>query len=769
MSRALHAARPAHKVDEVRCPWPATTALRLWLAITSLLSLAVGLSGLITGVGALRTIGLLVFCAVGIGSAPWQLNRSVQPAGRLALTALTSISVLALVATAMVTARSWHPAIAFFVTAAACVVLHLVGAGRAVHEGHEDWQSFLRHCRTSLLARARPRRPVRPSIFAMAPALSALTGGGLCVVAALTHRHIDPGFGGFLAQIGQIWYVGLALVLTGIVFARGDGERQLAIGVVVLMVVLTLTPALVYDGPRSQSSAKHVDLVEQIRALHTLNSAVAVYNAWAGFFAAAAWICDVAGIRDPMRLATFWPALLGLFRLAALRYFFGQVLRSPYRRWIAVALAVLADPLGADYFSPQSVGFVLGIIVFGLSLSRRRTATRVLLILLAGCVLTISHQLSPYIVGGVMIVLVIFRQVRPWWTPALVLVPAIGWALAHADALRGFISLKDIGQAQNFLPPQTVASSTLQRLPIVQLTVVALLAEIFLVGTLAAVTLLRHRRELRLWGFAACPAVGLVLIATNPYGQEGIFRAVLFGIPWLVLLAAQCFSPPQRLLRRLPVVAVCASLTAAFVVASFGLDATNVVRPSDLAALRYYQHLGERQSGTVSDLLVLGGGDLPVFIPMKGGTHQILGRDSLELKVNQPPPPTEPPPKDLLPPPTEPPPAKQPSPQPPPLLAGLPQRDSTRQEPGIPSSEVVARLTAELIDYSGQPAPRADLYALWSPLSSVYDSAYAIQSPREFAALRDAFATSPYWNIDFAQEGTILFHFDSARYDAGSP
>jgi len=407
---------------------------------------------------------------------------------------------------------------------------------------------------------------------------------------------------------------------------------------------------------------------------------------------------------------------------------------------------------------------VLGIIVFGLSLSRRRTATRVLLILLAGCVLTISHQLSPYIVGGVLIVLVIFRQVRPWWTPALVLVPAIGWALAHADALRGFISLKDIGQAQNFLPPQTVASSTLQRLPIVQLTVVALLAGIILVGALATVTLLRHRRELRFWGFAACPAVGLVLIATNPYGQEGIFRAVLFGVPWLALLAAHCFSPPCRLLTRLPIGAVCAALTAAFLVASFGLDATNVVRPSDLAALRYYQHLGDGRSGTVSNLLVLGGGDLPVFVPMKGGTHQILGRDSLELRVTQPPPP----PKDLLPPPKGRPPAEQPSP-PPPLLAGSPQRDSTREEAGIPSSVVVARLTAELIDYSGQPASRADLYALWSPQSSVYDSAYAIQSPREFVALRDAFTTSPYWNIDFAQNGTILFHFDSARYDAGSP
>jgi len=728
MSHALHTPPRASGAGEVRIATPVTTAVRIQLSATSLLSLAVGLSGLIAGVDVVRTIGLFVFLAVGVGSAPWQLNRSMQLAARLALTALTSISVLTLVAMAMLTARSWHPAIAFVVTATACVLLHAVGGWRAVREDQEGWRPFLRHCRTSLLACARPTGPIRPSMFRMAPALSALTGAGLCVLAALTHRHIDPGFGGFLTQIGSIWYVGLAFVLVGIVFARGDGERQIALAVVVLLVVLTLTPALVYDGPRSQSSAKHVDLVEQIRVLHTLNSAVTVYNAWGGFFAAVAWICDVAGIRDPTRLATFWPALLGLFRLAALRYFFGQVLRNPYQRWIAVALAVLADPLGADYFSPQSVGFVLGIIVFGLSLSRRRTVTRVLLILLAGCVLTISHQLSPYIVGGVLVVLVIFRQVQPWWTPALVLVPAIGWALAHADALRGFISLKDIGQAQNFLPPQTVGSSTLQRLPIVQLTIVALLAEIFLVGALGAVTVLRHRRELRFWGFASCPAVGLVLIAANPYGQEGIFRAVLFGIPWLALLAAHCFSPPSRLLPRLPVGAACASLVVAFLIASFGLDATNVVRPSDLAAFRYYQHLGGGQSGTVTDLLALGGGDLPVFVPMKGGSQQILGRDSLQLRGN----------------------------------ARLP--DSVRQEPGVPSSEVAARLTAEFIAYSGQPASQADLYAIWSPLSSAYDGAYAVQSPREFVALRDAFATLPYWNIVFAQNGTVIFHFDNTRY-----
>ena len=41
-----------------------------------------------------------------------------------------------------------------------------------------------------------------------------------------------------------------------------------------------------------------------------------------------------------------------------------------------------------------------------------------LALLLAGCALAVTHELSPYMVGGVLVILVVFRLTRPWWVPA---------------------------------------------------------------------------------------------------------------------------------------------------------------------------------------------------------------------------------------------------------------------------------------------------------------------------------------------------------------
>ena len=63
------------------------------------------------------------------------------------------------------------------------------------------------------------------------------------------------------------------------------------------MVVLTLTPAICYDAPRSQVAAKHISFIMDIQSQHTLETSVPLYNAYAGFFAAMAWLCDVMGVR----------------------------------------------------------------------------------------------------------------------------------------------------------------------------------------------------------------------------------------------------------------------------------------------------------------------------------------------------------------------------------------------------------------------------------------------------------------------------------------
>jgi capsular exopolysaccharide synthesis family protein len=697
-----------------------TAAARLLISLLSLACLVVGVASYAFGLDVVRLGSLLIFTLIGVGSAPWQTNKELGLPARLTLTMLTGLAVLTFVSVAMLATQQWRPMAAFVATALVCVPLHVAGLQSALRDAEASGRRWRSQPATLFPWSALPVQGL--SSFLRSPSLlCAVAGGVLCLGSALTRRHIDPGFFGFLPEIGIAWYVGLALILLALTLSRQEEERQVAVPVLLLLVVLTLTPALVYDGPRSQVAAKHVDLILQIRTLHRLDAAIDIYNSWPGFFAATAWLCDIVGIRDPMQLATFWPPLLGVFRLAVLRYLFGQVLPRPHQAWIAVALAVLADPIGADYFSPQSVGLVIGMAIFALALSRTGDAQRLLLILMAGWVLAMSHQLSPYGVGAVLAILVLFKQVRPWWTPLLVLAPAVLWALVHRGALSGFISLEAIGRPQNFRPPKTVGSPGLERLPVVGETVLALVLGIAIVGGIALLALLRHRRELRLWALACCPAAGLALVAINPYGQEGIYRATIFGIPWLAVLAGHCFLVRERRTSRVALLAVTSVLTGTFLIAAFGLDATNVMRPSDLAAFRYfYQH----STGSQHYILALGEGDLPTSLPPQTGSYESIRRDRLNQPVRQ-----------------------------------VPVLDADRQ---------ARTLTAQFLKFSRQRPAHAQLYAVWSPVSSYYGWAYGLQTPDQFAALRDAFRRSPYWKVVYHQDGTYLFRFDGMRYAGGA-
>lgn len=719
--------RPVDRPEPGRAPEPGVVAARsatarLLLAVLGLGSLAVGAAGAAIGVGPLRAAGLLVFFLAGVGCAPWQHNAALRLPARLALAVLTGLSILTLLPTVLVVTGTWHPTIAFVAVAVACAGLHLSGARRALRDaGAADLRQWWR------TVVHRPT-PAAPPLGQLPVILVAGLGALLCLGAALAHRGLEPGLGGFLTQIGPGWYIGLALLLAALVSAPRQDERQLAIPVLLLFLVLSLTPALVYDGPRSQSAAKHVDLVQQIRTLHRPDSVVQVYNAWPGFFAAMAWICDVAGIRDPMRLVAFWPAVIGVFRIAALRYFFGQVLPTAFRCWVAVTLTVLIDLMGQDYFAPQSVGLVIGLASYGLALSERSSPLRQGLLLLVGATLAVSHQLSPYIVGGALVILVLFRQVRPWWTPLLVLTPSVVWTVLHRDAVDRFLSLRDIGRPANFLPPRAVRPPDLDRLPIVGATVRALLLALAIVAVLALVGLLRHRTDRRLWAMACCPAAGLGLVAINPYGQEGIFRAAVFGVPWLALLAATAVPQSSRVWSRLPLLATTAALTAAFLVAAFGLDATNVSRPADVAAFRSVQAQVVPGQPRMHYLLQLGPGDLPGPVPTRRLNYRPLSWDDLGGPAER--------------------------------LAVLGDAPPERQ---------VARLTARLLDYTREPVGAADLYAIWSPVSAWYGQEYGLHRPAEFAALRQSLRASPYWAVVFERDGTVVFHFLPHRYPGGNP
>jgi len=86
---------------------------------------------------------------------------------------------------------------------------------------------------------------------------------------------------------------------------------------------VTVTPALVYGEPRSQTAVKHVVLVQHILATHHLHTLDSIYYTYSGFFSAMALVVRVPVSPTRSGSRTYWPALIGLARRAELRFLFG--------------------------------------------------------------------------------------------------------------------------------------------------------------------------------------------------------------------------------------------------------------------------------------------------------------------------------------------------------------------------------------------------------------------------------------------------------------
>ncbi len=709
----LTAYREADELDLVAEPDPehADTQgpdVRILLSCLALVATAVLLAGFALGIPTLRMAGVISVLFLGVGTAPLQPSGRPSLATRLGVAGLVGFATIICLGTVMVLVPLWHPVIAAVAVCVPAAAAHALGMRRALLTPAAK--------RGVDRVWARVGNAVAGSGALPRPALAlTFAGTALWLGAALSLGHVQPGLAGLLTRISPAWFAGIVLVLAGVVTARGEREEYAALAVLSLALAMTLTPALVYGMPRSQSAAKHVELAALILHTHHLNPGGGIYLAYSGFFSAIAWLCSLARVSDPIGVATFWPVILAFVRIAVLRFFFGRVIESRYRVWCAVAVVVLVDAIGADYFSPQSVGYVMGIGVFALVLTGSPAEigkrARIALLVLCGCSLAVTHELSPYIVGGVLIVLAVLRQAEPRWAAAAILAPAGLWALINRHVLSGFFSLGALGNISNFAPPKTASTPGLHRLAIVGDSSHALLAGLLVLIGVAAVAFARNRGRRWAWAYGASAGVGLVFVAVNPYGNEGIFRAALFGIPWLALLAAR--GLPQLRSRFAPAafLAVSVVLLATFMLAEFGMDGSGVMRRADLTSLRIF----ERTAPANSYLVGVGFGDLPDTVPYAGA-------QSTELAWNT-------------------------------------FIDQSAFRPGGPAPADLSLLTAKLERYANDTsgAPATNVYATWSPALLWYGKEYGLETSQQSHAWLRLLLHSPQWHTVYAAAGTYLF------------
>ncbi|MEU8826340.1 lipopolysaccharide biosynthesis protein [Streptomyces sp. NPDC048636] len=431
---------------------------------------------------------------------------------------------------------------------------------------------------------------------------------------------------GLVSVLPPATFAGAALLVA--VFAGGlwpDRPHRALLTVTLLATVVSLhaVPAVLEAQPRFPTAWQHLGFMDYIGRTGDAVPDLDARWSWPGFFAGAQFLAGACGVTDFGALLRWWPTLIQLLYLAPLMVLMRAVRGSWRAKWTAVWLFALSGWVGQDYFSPQGFTYLFYLVfvavllvwfreprvlrgrlrpgeteVAGASGGQRVALLGLLLVLFAASVA--AHQLTPFVMLGVVSALVLLRRSELYGLPLLcgvMVVVWVGWLAepywsGHFDELFGGMGGVG-GNVSSSVSGRIEGGSSVHKL--VLYTRVALAGGVL---AFACWGVLRRRAA----GFAERSLLVLTFVpflgfGMQSYGGEMALRVFLFALPGACALAALALFPsvrPRRRSRRLgPPAALLAGLTlmSGFLVARWGNETFERVRPGEVAAMEYlYAH-----------------------------------------------------------------------------------------------------------------------------------------------------------------------------------
>jgi hypothetical protein len=465
-----------------------------------------------------------------------------------------------------------------------------------------------------------PAAPPRPSWLVPAGGLAGLV---LWALSLDDVRLGDMGGWGLVTALPALWYAAFALVVVtyaGGLLARRPVGHGAVVPQVALVALLSGTTSLVYDVPRYPWTYKHVGVTEYVLENWSVDRSIDIYHNFPGFFVLTAGISELTGIA-PTTLAQWTQPVLALLTAAAVYWVAGGLTSARRVRYGAVLLFTLGDWIGQNYFAPQGLAFPVALFVLGGLLrsvppgaeglrwerlrarfpladdedlprpgSFWRSRAGAAVLVLAYAFVAVSHPLSPVVLLGQAVLVALLLRPAHAWLPAVFLAVEAAWLLQALPFLTGTYDLFSFG-LRNVAPPQVQLVEPLPGHETALWAAPLLMAAVVLLTAWSAARGLRTPgRAARLVLPLAAAAVPVAMVLGQPYGNEGMFRAYLFALPWLaVVIASRLFrtarpAPVRRVLPLLPV-ALVAVLTLP---AQYAAEVANRVTASDVAAAVWF-------------------------------------------------------------------------------------------------------------------------------------------------------------------------------------
>ncbi|WP_320783112.1 glycosyltransferase [Streptomyces sp. CRN 30] len=372
---------------------------------------------------------------------------------------------------------------------------------------------------------------------------------------------------GLVSALHPTFWAGLVVLTGGFWFTVRDPRRRQGWSlayVVGLLLMERATQALVYPTPLYAWAWKHDAVVDHLLTHGGLLTEaelgdMSVYDQWPGFFAAQAALVRLLGVDNTAMYMAWWPLVSSLMLLLPLLLIYRTFTTDRRLIWTSVWLFYVANWVGQDYFSPQSVAFALHVGVLAVVLrryggsrgrrGRQRPAVWTVLLTVLVTAIVVSHQLTPGMLVVSLVALCLARRYRDWVPAVTTVVIFLAWCLTAAlpflsAAMPDMISsIGDVGAnvetGYEATPTGTGALATSWAARLLSGSVLLLAA----LGVLRQ-PVLRYR-ALPLLLIAAAP---LPMFVASSYGSEMIFRVLMFMLPGAAFFAGAALLPKVRTL-----------------------------------------------------------------------------------------------------------------------------------------------------------------------------------------------------------------------------
>ncbi|MFH8790410.1 lipopolysaccharide biosynthesis protein [Streptomyces roseoverticillatus] len=431
---------------------------------------------------------------------------------------------------------------------------------------------------------------------------------------------------GLISVLPVATLAGAALLIGAFVAALClDGQRRRLLTAVLVLTVVCLhaLPAVLEAQPRFATAWQHLGFLDFIDRTGVAAPDLDARWSWPGFFALMAFAAKVAGVSDLTEVLRWWPTAIQLLCLAPLALLLRAVRAGWRAKWTAAWLFVLCGWVGQDYFSPQALNYFFyllfaavllvwfrwprqlrGALVPGetepLPAGRRAQGALLAVVVALFAASVVSHQLTPFVMLGVLTALVVTRRSTLRGLPLLCGVMLVVWVgflaepywSGHFDELFGGLGSLG-GNVSSSVSGRIEGGSPVHKL--------VLYTRVLLAGgvlAFAAVGWWRRRRAgIGDVALLVLTAVPFLAFGMQSYGGEVALRVFLFALPGACVLAALALFPRAAEGPGRPLVAPLAALLAGlvlvfgFLVARWGNEPFERVRPGEVAAMDFvYAH-----------------------------------------------------------------------------------------------------------------------------------------------------------------------------------